>query len=95
MVGQSLYRIRTDLAWRDVQDEVVVLETDSGQYFTINNTGRQLWYQLSEAISADALVAHLRSEYDLEQHIAQSDVATFLDQCVGDRLIDVLEEPEP
>jgi hypothetical protein len=91
-----LYRVRADLAWRDVAEEVVVLEIDQGEYFSINSTGSALWHQLSDgAVPAQSLVAHLRATYDIDTEQAESDVTSFLEMCVRDRLVDVVEGSEP
>ena len=95
MAAQKLYRVRADLAWREVAEEVVVLEIDQGEYFGINSTGRELWHQLSEVPApAEALVAHLLANYDVDPAQAEADVSSFLAKCVSDHLLDVVEEPE-
>lgn len=71
-----------------VDDEVVLLEPDSGTYYGMNEVGSLLW----EALETPTTVAELRSrlveEFDIEADRAQEDLADFLDHLEDTGLVE-------
>jgi hypothetical protein len=69
---------RQDLDWRDIQDEIVVLDTRSGVYLCLQGSGALLWRLLGESTTRDALVEALVGTYDIDPTRAGEDVDEFL-----------------
>jgi hypothetical protein len=63
--------------------ESVLLNVDSGQYFSLNEAGCHLW-RLSRATSdVPSLVIGLMSEYGISEEVARKDVGEFI-SCLED-----------
>lgn len=63
------------------QNVVIPLGTNTVSFrsiITLNDTGAFLWKQLESENTEDGLTAALRSEYDVDENTARSDVAEFL-----------------
>lgn len=72
-------RLRTsDLAWREVSDEIVVLEFRSGSYLLVNGTGRELWPQLVAGTTRQRLAASVRDRHGVDAAEAEADVESFV-----------------
>ena len=72
-------RIREeDVHWRQVGDEVVILDLRTSQYFSLNGTGALLWPLLSGGATAAELATELATAFDLDAETAQRDVEAFL-----------------
>jgi hypothetical protein len=72
--------LRSDnLTWREVGDEVVVLDLSSSTYLAVNGSGAVLWKALAEGASAGELQDTLMRQYDIEADTARRDVGAFLD----------------
>ena len=73
-------RIREpDIAWTQVGDEIVILDTRTSVYSRLNSSAAKLWLALSTgATSIDEMVTVLRKEYGIDEQIAAIDVMTFL-----------------
>ena len=81
--GQMM-RLDADRAvWREVADEVVILDVVSSTYFNLNRAAAALWKRLETGATAEDLVSELVTKYGLPAERAQSDVRTFIDQLEG------------
>jgi hypothetical protein len=62
-----------------VGDEVMVLDVDGSEYFSLNRSGALLWESVTEAdFSDEELIARLQSEYGIAFEQARVDVAQFV-----------------
>lgn len=78
------------VSWRDVDREIVALDTSLGVYFTLNGSGRLLWMALMEPASADHLGELLASTFGIPAEQARSDALEFLDDLVGRELVETV-----
>lgn len=65
-------------SWRDVEQELVVLDLGSGVYFTLNGSARTLWLALDTGSTVGGLCELLTEGYGIERERASADVAAFL-----------------
>ena len=75
--GQSI-RLREDLIWRAVEDEVIVLDRRTWSYLTINPSGAVLWSQVVSGSSRERLATALAAEFDLDPKRARAEVDDFV-----------------
>jgi hypothetical protein len=59
--------INEELSWRDVGNDLVTLNTSSGEYFTFNPIGRIIWLSIAEGNAMEQLVENIALEYDVEK----------------------------
>lgn len=59
-------------------DDVVVLNTKTAHYLSLNAAGAFLWTQLLEGADEQRLVQKLTERYDLQPAAAVSDVGQFI-----------------
>ena len=86
--SDPLIQVRTDeLTWREVEDEIVVLDRRNWGYISINGTGALLWPHLVSGTSKRALVDALRGAFPLDEDQARNDVARFLATLVQHDLL--------
>lgn len=69
----------SELAWNEVEGEVVVLDLSSSLYLTVNGTGALLWRRLAEGATEAELVQILVEEAGAPPADAPADVKAFLD----------------
>lgn len=73
------FRLRDrDLVWREVGDEVIILDMRASIYASVNESGRTLWLRLAEGASLDDLAGELETEYGLDPVDARRDAEAFL-----------------
>ena len=72
-------RLRTsNLSWREIDDEIIVLDLDGSEYISVRGAGRVLWGLLETGSTLPDLVAALASRYEIDGATASQDVEAFL-----------------
>ena len=85
------YKAAGHVAWRRVDDEVVVLDLDSSAYYSLNDTGSRMWELLAAGHPLDNVVSLVSDEYG---H-AVADVSRDADALLKDLLREKLLAPAP
>ncbi|MFQ5349073.1 MAG: PqqD family protein [Thermoanaerobaculia bacterium] len=62
---------------RKLDDEMVLLNLDSGEYFGLNDTGTRVWELLADGRSRGEVVDCLTEEFEVTAEIASSHVAAL------------------
>ena len=78
MENKELKIREDDLSWRQVGDEVIVLDLRSNAYLSINETGTALWEMLVEGSTAPTMASRLVADYGVEEGRARADIEEFL-----------------
>jgi hypothetical protein len=60
-----------------IEDSLIILNLDSGTYFEINKTGKEIWDLLNKINSSDEIITILKEKYPDITHIDDS-VKKFL-----------------
>jgi hypothetical protein len=72
-------RLRSeDLQWKELDDEIVVLDSKEGTYLAINGSGAVLWPRLAAGATMPELVQALVDAYRLEEDVAKRDTQEFV-----------------
>ena len=75
-----LFRLRKNgVSWRELDDQIVVLDLASSKYVTINGAGAVIWEHLVSGASVDDLVSVLVECFDIDHATARADTESFLD----------------
>ena len=70
-----------------IGDEIVLLSLSRETFYSLNQTGIELWAQLKDGADRDALVQYLCGEYGLGEALAQGDIDVFLGDLLRLELI--------
>jgi len=73
--------------WREVGDEVVILDVSSATYFSLNGSGKLLWHQLDEGSTLQGLVRVLEEAYSISTEQAQKDTEAFVSALLDASLV--------
>lgn len=85
--GQRLQLRSEDVAWREVEGEIVVLDLTGGVYLSINDSGAALWSRLTEGATRAELADALVSEYEIDRDLALRDVDAFVAMLAEHKLL--------
>ena len=75
-----------------VDNEVVILGIESGNYFGLNKIASDIWQMLDRPVVVNELVSELESHYRAEENDIRGDVISFLNLLSTKGLIEVLHE---
>ena len=83
------YRIPDGLMMQTVKDESVILDPDTGTYFTLNDVGTRMLQLFRDHGDIEAVVATITDEFDVDAASAHND----LQQLLNDLSTHGLAEP--
>ncbi len=72
----------------DIDDEVVVMDLDSGNFFSLKDTALEIWRLVDGSRTSADIVAEIAAAYDLTESELAADIAAFLDQAQAAGLLE-------
>lgn len=77
--GQDpVYQRNADLIGANVDDELVMMSVEHGQYYGLGGVGPRVWELLEKPQTLDELIAAILSEYEVERSVCERDLVGFL-----------------
>lgn len=70
-----------------VDEDLVLVDQRSGQYFGLNEIGTAIWRQLEQGREMAAIVEAILSEYDASEEVVVADMQRILTELVAAGLI--------
>ncbi|GGJ28324.1 PqqD family protein [Deinococcus roseus] len=80
-----MYRPKQDILVTDLQEELVLLNPDTQDIYTLNLSGRLLWLALPATL--DSLADLLMQHYELDPQTAQTDALEIVEALVSSGLV--------
>ena len=77
-----------ELEWREVDGEIIVLESERSVYMATNPAATLLWQLLAGGATRERLCAALVEAYGIDAGLASRDVDAFLEQARRLRVLD-------
>jgi Coenzyme PQQ synthesis protein D (PqqD) len=75
------------LAWREIDDETIIISPTESVMHELNNTGSFLWKNIDGKKSAAELAELLAENYEVTLDIALSDTQALLEQMSSRKLV--------
>jgi Coenzyme PQQ synthesis protein D (PqqD) len=85
--GERVFGRRERVIVQQVEGDSVLLDIDSGEYFTLNEVGGRVWELCDGADTVDAIIETICAEYDADQGTVATDVQALFDALVGAGLV--------
>jgi hypothetical protein len=85
-------RMLDDVVWRELADEVVLLNLTSGLYFGLEGTGGKIWRALADKGTTEAAIDVIAAEYDASREKIEADVTRLVDELRAKGLIGIESE---
>jgi len=88
MKSNEAYRHSPDVVSRQIGDEIVLMDLESGTYFGLNQVGSRVW-ELTGAgpQSLSALRDRIVEEFDVADEVAEQDLVKLLEQLASRGLL--------
>lgn len=78
------YECSDRFAWRIVDGKVVILDTASGDYYTLNETATVVWESLLEGRNLDETTEKLMAVFEVDPAEARADIQALIDSFFRD-----------
>jgi hypothetical protein len=87
VTGDSVLVRRDRVLAKASGGSLVLLDIDSGEYFSTNDVGGLVWELTDGARSVAAIVAAVAAEYDVELDVVEADVMELVDDLARESLL--------
>ncbi len=75
------------VCWSKLGDETLLLNLDTGYYYTLDELGGLIWEMLIEQHDQEKIVERIVSEYEAERKSVESDLKTLLEELQREGMI--------
>lgn len=76
-----------DLAWTNMDDEIVMMSVERGEYSGLGGAGSRIWELLADPLSTSEICACITTEFEVDGDTCERDVVEFLEQMLQSDLI--------
>ena len=87
---QSRIRIGDDVVFSELEGESVVLNIQSGIYYTLNEVATRAWALLQEHGEVEAAYETLVKEYDAPDEQVRADLLILVDRLASLGLVEII-----
>ncbi len=88
----SRVRVKPSVLARPVGEQLVLLDLESGCYFSLNAVGAFIWHQLERGETSTAIVERIVAEYEVATAQAAADLDALLSDLIGHGLVTASDE---
>lgn len=72
--------IPSDVAFEVLDGEAVVLNLQTGIYFSLNEVGTRIWQLLEEHERVEPVIEAMLAEYEVEREVLEADVSRLVSE---------------
>ncbi|MET4700011.1 hypothetical protein ABIE65_003048 [Constrictibacter sp. MBR-5] len=85
--SDPIYRRRQHVLSAVVNNELVMMSVETGQYFNLNAVGAHIWRLMEAPQSLDSIVAALMDAYDAPEAAIREEALDFLVRLEGEKMV--------
>ena len=64
----------------ELDDDLVMMDTENGSYLSLNKTGRIIWEQLEQPVLIGDLIQHLMNRFSVDEKTCAAETLDFLNK---------------
>ncbi|MFO7612722.1 MAG: PqqD family protein [Clostridia bacterium] len=84
-------KLNTNIILREMQGEAVLLNLETGDYFSLNHVGSEIIRCIEENMSAEEIAGKITDMYEIDLETAKSDVIALIDDLVRNNILEDLQ----
>lgn len=88
MDSSAVYRRSSDILSANMDDDLVMMSIQAGNYYSIGGVGTFIWGLLAEPRSMDELIDGVVADYDVAREQCALDVGVFVQELIRLKLIE-------
>jgi len=81
------YRLCDDINWRLVDNEAIILNFSSGEYFSLNETGTDIFLAITDNKPLDVLLEVQQKEFGKTERELKKDIDDLLGELLENNII--------
>ena len=83
-----------DALGQAIDDDMVVMQTETGEYYALRNTSLRIWQLIESSTSIEQIISEMSQGVDVSRDVIERDVMEFIDQLLEAKLIVVVPETQ-
>ncbi|MDR1156582.1 MAG: lasso peptide biosynthesis PqqD family chaperone [Bacteroidales bacterium] len=87
IADSRLLQRQPDMVFTHIDDEVVMMSIETGEYYGLNPIASRIWELLEKPQTFDQLIDRLTQEFNIDKVTCQKDVMKFLGQLMEKKLL--------
>ena len=87
MTNMQKYKLHNDVLLTDVDDEMVLLDMRSGQYYGLNTVGSEVLKLINEGKSLDDAKTEICQRYQIDKQTAHDDISELITELKQQNLL--------
>lgn len=87
VVSLSDSAIKRDVVARAVGDETILLDLETGTYFTLNPVGALVWKGLENGSTREEILASVLDRFEVDPPTAAADIQEYLHDLISQGLV--------
>jgi hypothetical protein len=89
MTLDTKINIPDTLFLQKVDDETILLDSNTNEYFSINEIGTLIWETLEEKKDLNSVKEEIISNYEVDEKQVEKDILNFIQEVVNKGLITI------
>jgi hypothetical protein len=85
--SDTTFETSDNIAWRNINEEVVILNLKSGEYFTLNDVGQVIWLAITDKNNIEEIRQKVVDNFDVSPENAAKDIDKFLTGMLNEGLL--------
>lgn len=81
------FEINPQVKWKQVEDQLILLNVRSGSYFTLNETARLIWECIDKKQPFEKIVEAVMEEYEAPKDEVLEDVTGTIENFIEEELL--------
>jgi hypothetical protein len=88
MDPSNLYKINSPgVVSETFEDEVVVINLESGNYYSFNKTGAAVWGLIGEGYNVQTIIDTIKNSYSDDSENIETDIISFLNDLLSNEIL--------
>ena len=88
---KSVLRRNIKQIFTDVDNEIIMLNIERGEYYSLNEVGSFIWNELKEPITLSKLIEELIKTFSVPEQECVNDTIEYLNELIKRNLVEVVE----
>ena len=85
--GMSVFRVSDRVVYREIDDKIVLINLDSGFYYSLNEVGCFIFTRLLKSKEVDGILDEIESSFNVSQKEAREDFDGFVESLKKEKII--------
>lgn len=84
----QVYKVPSHIAWRRVEEEVVLLDLNTSVYYSLNSVAARMWELLAESRGVEEMARQVAVEFEEDPAQVSKDAAEFVQDLSRQKLVE-------